>query len=139
MDEATEFADSSVFLVESDERFALAQLGSGNFRVTRVLLDGCIIGLDGGLVIALAIGDLSEIKLCIAGEIVLGIVAKNITEFPAGHVIPCGVVVAKSTLVEIADRRRLRRCLLRRSCAHLLRRRAIGCSVGRRDPRLLLG
>jgi hypothetical protein len=71
LDEAAEFADPGFFLVERDQRLAFAELGGGDFGVAGVLLDSRVVRLDGGFVIALAIGDFSEIKLGVAGEIVL--------------------------------------------------------------------
>src|SRR5271155_3858701 len=72
-----------------------------------ILVYGQIIGFDGGLIVALAVGDFAKIKLRVAGQIVLRIKAEHVAELGAGYVVTGGVVVAQRALVKIADRRRL--------------------------------
>ena len=103
-----QFSDSRVLLTHLYQRLAFSKFSRRRLGIAGVLFQNGIVTLDRGRVFALAIVDLTNVKLGISRQGVLRVVADDITELRKGDVVLGGVVIAKSALVKLIDGRRLR-------------------------------
>ena len=95
-----QFADSRGFLILSEQGKALLQLRRGRLIPGGVFFTASIVGLDGTLVILLAIVAFADVKLGVGGAICILVILQIILEGLNGQIILPTIVIAQSLGIE---------------------------------------
>jgi len=93
LDERAQFVYACIPLVQLHQRQSFAQLRSRRFRASGEVLEDRVVRFHSVFVFLLAIGDLAQIKLGIAGQIIIGIIVQNIAKFRRRYVVVSCVVI----------------------------------------------
>ena len=99
-DQAIQLANACFFLSELQQRIAFLELGRRGFLAAGKLLQHLVIILHSCVEVALAVLDVREIELGVAGEIGVAVVLQVVAEFLRRKVIFAGVIVAQRVVVE---------------------------------------
>ena len=117
-DQAAQFLHSRIALAKLQQSIALFQLRGSGLVSARILVQDLVISLDGAGEISLAISNLSQIELRVAGQIGVAINLQILRELLRGQVVLVGVVVAQSVVIELVGGRGLRERWLSQAIRH---------------------
>ena len=105
LDDLAKFADAGVLLTELQESHAFLQAGRRELETLGVVGEDTVVFGHGQIVVALGVGNFSEVELRVGSEIGVSVVFQVVLEFLTGQIVFAAGNVAQAIRIEGIGRR----------------------------------
>ena len=100
LDDFAEFANAGGFLIEFEEGHAFFQVRGSELEAFGIVADDLVVFGDGLIVLALSVGNFTEIELSVGSEVGVAVKVKIILKFGAGEFIFSAGDITKTVGIE---------------------------------------